>query len=295
MLDSEKQFSYAQHLYLKGDYSRAIDEFNRFVYFFPEDRQRLLAHYRIGMAYYHMKSFAQAAETFHRIIEDDAVLAGDLSDTVVDAWFMVSECYARLNRCNVAVIQMENLMALTTDPSITDLAHIRIAWIYIQSASWHNARLQLKSVRAATIDRYGLGELVRRLEAAEENPDTVIPRKKPYVAGLLSLIPGAGYVYCERYRDALISFIVNGGLILAACQAFDGDNPALGVMLSAVETGFYTGNIYGSVTAAHKYNRARQSDFIKSLKQRYAAGGLEIGLVPDFIHQGAMVAVRFRF
>ena len=52
------------------------------------------------------------------------------------------------------------------------------------------------------------------------------------------------------------SFLFNTGMICAACLAFDHDNPALGSVIAFVETGFYSGNIYGSITAAHKYNKA---------------------------------------
>lgn len=31
-----------------------------------------------------------------------------------------------------------------------------------------------------------------------------------------------------------------------------------GGVITFVETGFYSGNIYGSITAAHKYNKAAQ-------------------------------------
>lgn len=33
-----------------------------------------------------------------------------------------------------------------------------------------------------------------------------IARKNPRLAGFLSILPGAGQFYCERYQDALVAF-----------------------------------------------------------------------------------------
>ena len=49
-------------------------------------------------------------------------------------------------------------------------------------------------------------------------------------------------------------------MIIAAWEAFDNDNEALGSLLTLFEIGFYTGNIYSAVNAAHKYNK-KQKDW----------------------------------
>ena len=40
-------------------------------------------------------------------------------------------------------------------------------------------------------------------------------------AGILSIIPGTGHLYCGRYKDATLAFILNTAMIYAACEAFD--------------------------------------------------------------------------
>ena len=83
------------------------------------------------------------------------------------------------------------------------------------------------------------------------------PQKNPALAGIFSIIPGGGFLYCERYHDAVITFLLNAGLMVAAWEAFDNDNKALAGVITFVETGFYSGNIYGAISSAHKYNRAQ--------------------------------------
>jgi hypothetical protein len=51
-------------------------------------------------------------------------------------------------------------------------------------------------------------------------------------------------------------------------QAFHSDQDVLGGILTFMELGFYTGNIYSAVNAAHKHNRKVQNDFRESLKDR---------------------------
>lgn len=58
-------------------------------------------------------------------------------------------------------------------------------------------------------------------------------------------------------------FFLNAGLGLAAWKAFEQDNPALGGVISFVGAGFYSGSIYGSVSAAHKFNHARKIEILE--------------------------------
>ena len=50
IINADMQFNFADQYFFNKDYSRAISEYNRFVYFFPEDKRAGLARYRIGMS-----------------------------------------------------------------------------------------------------------------------------------------------------------------------------------------------------------------------------------------------------
>jgi len=86
---------------------------------------------------------------------------------------------------------------------------------------------------------------------------------------LLAIIPGAGHLYCERKKDALISFLLNGAMIYAAYEAFDHDLDVIGGIITFFELGFYSGNIYSAVNSAHKYNRNEKSKFLDYLRKKY--------------------------
>ena len=197
----------------------------------------------------------------------------------------MSEAYANLKAFNLALISLNNLVTITQDEDIRDEAYYRIGWIYIETASWDNARQYFEKISHKNRQKFRLERL-----ADELGKETLIPQKDPNLAGFLSIIPGGGYLYCERYQDALIAFLLNGGLILAAYESFDEGNGALGGLLTFVGFGFYAGNIYGAVTSAHKFNRKETGRFIYQLKKN-----TRVNLSADLENKSVYLSLRFSF
>jgi len=280
IISPDKQFDFAEYYFSNKDYLMAVAEYNRFIYFFPGDQRVETAMYRIGMSYYLGRHFKEAADSFIAVI--DRYVDTELS---IKSYFMISEAHVKLNAFGSAIINLNNLITITHDEDVKDEAYYRIGWIYIETASWEKARLNFSKISAKNKDKYKLERL-----NAELNKERSIPKKNPDLAGFLSIIPGAGYLYCERYQDALIAFLLNGGLILAAYESFDDNNNALGGVIAFVEFGFYAGNIYGAVTSAHKYNRKETGQFIEKLKTN-----TKINLSADVKNKGVCLAFEFIF
>lgn len=114
-----------------------------------------------------------------------------------------------------------------------------------------------------------------------------VPGKNPRAAGVFAVIPGGGFLYCERYHDALVTFLLNAGLMAAAYKAYDNDNIPLAGVIGFVETGFYTGNIYGSISSAYKYNLAQT---IKILNREFS-----IRPTIDPIQKGYGLSLNYQF
>jgi hypothetical protein len=219
-------------------------------------------------------------DSFNAVI--DRYVDTDLS---IKSYFMISEAHIKIKTFGLAIINLNNLITLTDDEDVRDEAYYRLGWIYIETASWENARLNFSKISAKNKTKYRLEQLTDEL-----NKEKSIPKKDPSLAGFLSIIPGAGYLYCERYQDALIAFLLNGGLILAAYESFDDNNNALGGVIAFVEFGFYAGNIYGAITGAHKYNRKQTGQFIETLKNN-----AKINLSADVKNKGICLAFEFLF
>ena len=257
IIDPEKQFNFAESYFSNKNYLRSIAEYERYIYFFPDGDKVELAMYRIGMAYFEGGRFKDAIFSFNKILEKYPK-----TDTYVNAYFMISECRVKREEFGEAILHLQNLLAVTEDIEIMDRANYKIGWIYIELAEWEKARFYFGEISINNRNKYRLEKLMAELAL-----DRSIEQKNPRIAGLLSLLPGAGYAYCERYHDALIAFLLNGGLILAAYESFDQELYALGGVITFVEFGFYAGSIYGSIAGAHKYNRTKTRRLIENLKQ----------------------------
>ena len=280
IIDADKQFEFAEYLFSNREYASAVSEYERFIYFFPKDDRIEAVMFKIGMAHFKSKRFRQAVNAFKALIEKYG-----RTDLSIRSYLMISESYAKLNAFDNAIINLHNLIAITGDENIQDEAYYRIGWLYIEMASWKKANNYFSKISAPNKDTYRLKRLAVDLEK-----EKIIPQKNPGLAGVLSVIPGTGYLYTERYQDALIAFLLNGVLMYAAYEAFDNDNNVLGGIITLVELGFYTGNIYGAVSSAHKYNRTKTGQFIKKLM-----GNHKVDFSAGFSTKGFCVALRLPF
>jgi len=262
LLDAAKQFNYADHCFGEGKYLRSIDEYERFIFFFPDDEKIELALYKIGMSYFKSRQFAKAIDTFARLI--DKFVDTELS---LESYFMISNCHKKLGKIGLAVTNLNNLIALTDDLQLIDKAYSKIGWIFVDLASWEMARRYFDRISPENQDKYKIKHIFSKLDKAGK-----ISRKKPGLSGFLSIIPGAGHLYCKRYHDALVAFLINTGLIYAAYESFHHNNNGLGGAISLVESGFYTGNIYGAITSAKKYNKYKAKSFITRFKDSIKIG-----------------------
>lgn len=90
-----------------------------------------------------------------------------------------------------------------------------------------------------------------------------LPRKSPFLAGTLAIVPGFGYAYTGRWETALSSLILNGMLIMASAELYQKDLFWSAGILSSVALGFYLGNIYGSAAAAAQDNFETRKRFLE--------------------------------
>lgn len=82
-------------------------------------------------------------------------------------------------------------------------------------------------------------------------------KKKPWLAGVLSLMPGAGYFYDSQPASALTSLLVNGLLFYATYTSIKRENYGMAAVMGTFTLTFYTGNILGAIKGAKRYNERR--------------------------------------
>lgn len=253
-ITADMQFDYAQALFEQEDFIAAQVEFKRFIHFFRKDPRRERADYTAGVALFRSGQYYEAAKRFDTIIRQSKDID---SPWARKSCFMQSQAFEAMGNTGYAQVVLQNYLKLTRDTDTKDRIYLELARMHIQNTATpgkdelDNARKNLILISPEKQQEYNVTQQLESIDNAMN-----APTKSPVLAGILAIIPGGGMLYCERYKDAFISFCFNTGLIWAAYTAFDNDNPALGGVITFVETGFYSGNIYGSITAAHKYNKA---------------------------------------
>ncbi|UCG99850.1 MAG: tetratricopeptide repeat protein [Deltaproteobacteria bacterium] len=282
VLNPERQYQFAEQYFQRAEYYRAIGEYERFIYFFPLSDKVELARYMIGLSYLRGERYKEAIQAFNALIEEYRNTGYALK-----SYLGISKAYVELKRYDVALSILNNLITIAPDQEIRDKAYYKKGWVYLEMGLWEKARESFEEISPQNRERYNIKQILTELK--EKRPLT---RKNPTVAGLLAIIPGAGHLYSERKRDALISFLLNGAMIYAAYEAFDHDLDALGGIITLFELGFYSGNIYGAVSSAHKYNRDEKNRFLNYLKEH---SKINISLVSPKKNKSILLACQFSF
>ncbi|MFZ5570392.1 MAG: tetratricopeptide repeat protein [Thermodesulfobacteriota bacterium] len=272
-IQADDQYQYARILFEQQDYRQAAAEYQRFIHYFPDDSRADEAAYRIGISHYRSRDYRLAIRSFRRMIDGH-----DFGGPWFSTCYMISRCYLDMGETAAAMTVMNNLATITDDPDEKDAAHYVLGWIHLERLwaegkntpfdSFEASRKCFGRIDPASRDDYRLDPLTAELDQADR-----IPKKNPWVAGGLSIIPGGGQLYCGRYQDAVTALLVNTAFGIAAVESFDNELHALGGLISLVGLGFYAGNIYGAVSDAHKYNREQRRHFagrLKALEVRFS-------------------------
>jgi len=257
------QYEYAQELFQKQDHATALVEFKRFIHFFSDDPRVDEAEFKIAMSLFHSGMYHGAARQFNAIILKEKME----TDYTRESYFMQARAFLAMDNPGYAGLVLQNFLKLTDDSATKDRIYLELARLHIRETRklgkdhLDEAQKYLTLISPTREKTYNVKARLKALKKAKS-----APRKNPTLSGILAVIPGGGFLYCERYKDAFVTFCLNAGLIYGAYEAFNHDNPGLGGVITFVESGFYTGNIYGSISAAHKYNKGQQ---IKILDQNF--------------------------
>jgi len=250
-LSPETVIAFAEYLQESGDYYRAITEYKRFLFYWPDHPDAALCRFRIGRSYLLGSDYTRAISVFQELLNE--------SPTGLQSRWIAYDYAAALygnERYTPAIFLLNE--AEQTEPSITIQQSIRY------SRTW--CHLEQRDILTA-----------RSLWPDPDNPIRIAldnltegNTKNPQLAGILSaVLPGSGQIYAGRWRDGLVSFLVNGLFIGAITAAINTDHEETAAVLGFFELGFYTANIYNAVNDAHKENRRLWESQLHEFEQQH--------------------------
>jgi tetratricopeptide (TPR) repeat protein len=279
-LTPETQFEFADSLYRKNDYTAAKIEFQKFLFFFPQDARGAQAKFKIGMSLFYQKDYENALHQFRDVLDQYGP-----TEIGIESGLYLSRCHMAFNDVESAVHTLQVLVGKTNNLEHQQKIYYQLAWIYLETGDFQNAYLNFEKINLAGKSDYPVESIVQAM-----NDSPKIPSKSPLLAGFLSVFPGGGYAYCGRYNDALISLLINSACAASAYECFDKELNVLGGMIAAVGIGFYGGNIYGGVSSAHKYNTAKKNEFMNNLKNQF-----NFDVMANADPDSVMIKIQHRF
>jgi tetratricopeptide (TPR) repeat protein len=279
-LDEPTQMGLGDRFFQEGDYYRAITEYKRFLFLFPQSPRAPESQLNVVKSYFQGKRWddvIRAAEEFERIFPASPFLA--------EAVMLKGIAFGEKGDFSQARLFLGRVQEMVPQTALADEAQWQIALTYLKQENWKEAAREFRKLRPES-KLYPRGEyLAGGLDRIE-----TMPEKSPQAAGILAaLMPGAGHVYVGRYRDAAIAFLLNGAFIWGIVESFQHDNYALGALLTFFELGWYGGNIYSAVSSAFKYNRKIRQDYLDSLEK----GGVSVSF--SFRERTPFFALRYTF
>jgi outer membrane protein assembly factor BamD (BamD/ComL family) len=230
-IDFRKQEQFANELYSKKEFYRAITEYQRLLHFFPQSEKQKI-HLQIIKSYMAGKNYDEAISYIEKLEKTQPNLLEDDSISFFYSLALLEKdkhriFYYRQDHIEKSIRIMQSISTDFEKP-ITDFL-----------AEWNTT-------------------------------EETLPQKSPWLAGSLSaVLPGAGSVYNERYKEAFYSFFIIGLFAFASIEANNENQAEQEAFFSFFTLAFYGGNIYTAVNGAHKYNEYEKSNALEQLQRKY--------------------------
>lgn len=152
-----------------------------------------------------------------------------------------------LNNCNKCNLKTKLLMAE--------------GLLYAHQSNWKESKRAFTESAADSSYRQNAEAAIK-----EVNKAMSLRRKNPTVAGVMSIVPGAGYAYTGHTQTAITAFLVNGLLAYATYSNFNKKNTGMGILTGIVNVSFYFGNIFGAAESAKRYNLQKKQTILDKLE-----------------------------
>ena len=264
----DELWEFAGHLYEQRDFYRAVGEYQRFRFLFPDDPRAAEAELQIGRAYRLGGDFDKAFGSFLALSQREPQRPEGRTALVE----MIATLEAQ-RRYREAEYWGERFVALYPEDPEREAVLFRLAWLYMDTGDYRLAVATLEKVPPGSL-RYTTARSL--IQVLEERPYHA--PKSPEVAGALAaVLPGAGHLYVGRPAQAATSFLLNGLFIWGAVAAFTHDSPVLGGILLFFELGWYQGGIRSAAAAAQEVNAEEEKRYRDELKRDYR---LSFGIFP---------------
>lgn len=254
----ENVLKFANYLYEQGDYLRAVNEYQRYLYYQPKDSNQI--QYRIALCYRLGGKPESAIQIFRSFLgksEDNELIS--------NSYFQIGASYFLMENYEKTVSYLTTSLQNIRDNRLQAETYQLIGLSLLKQKEWLEAEKKFKRLLNSDIV-----EVSKKAEVYHEFAlrGRQLPTRSPLFAGIFStILPGVGRVYTGRIGDALNSVIIIG---ISGWQAYDGFqrdgfSSIKGWTLGTICGIFYVGNVYGSVVSARVFNDRIANEYLTTL------------------------------
>lgn len=230
--NSEASLDYGNHLYNKGDYILAAQEYERYLYKHPENTDVVSRWIR---------AYAKGNKESIGLSELDS-WRSNVGNQFDDLYY-IEKTWLFIRLDNFAQ-HAENLRRSPVDWKYRRLHE---ATSVMLQGNWELAMHELAGADTP---------IEQKLYVVAKNAYNTKYKSPGLAAFLATIAPGTGKIYLGRYVDGLISMAFVGIMTYQAYRFFhvQGINSWPGWIYAGLGVGYYSAGIYGSVKAAKEYN-----------------------------------------
>ncbi len=242
----ERLFAFANYLYMNRKYDKANLEYHRLISYYPRSQYVIDAYWGLYYTYYQVGKLNEAVNALISIADRES-----RPEVLTDIYMLIASRYFELDKIKLSRQYLSLAIDRSPDEEGREKAKMLTAITYAGEQNWKKSRFILSSILEDSAYRERVQELELLIGKGED-----LKLRSPYLAGMMSIVPGLGYYY-TGYRSAAVStFIVNGLLLWGTYEAFNRNNRELGTVLGVCSAGWYAGNIYGAVVTTERANQS---------------------------------------
>lgn len=255
----EDQFRFARSLFDAKEYYRAIGEFDRLCYFFPQSKFRSEAMFLTGLSYYRAGQYDQARRSFSSLASN--------TDFAFRAAAISADSLFRQDRFDASAAGYSALSVKFPDKE-PDLLW-SMAWPDLMNRDF-NASLGLYDLILEKYPSFERKKDVEYLRASVLKLKKFRKLSPGFAAALSAVLPGAGQFYTRRPGDGLVAF---GAVAVLGVSSYllwrYYEHKEVAVVVTAAAAFFYGGNIYSAWSSAKKYNLLYYKRNLDGLRDNY--------------------------
>ena len=247
---------FGNYLYYEGEYFRAISEYKRLLFFYPQYICADTIQLRIGECYAMRQKWDLARNSYQSLL-----LLYPNSHLKAETHLRIGQTYFYEAKYDSAKkIFTEHIKEYPTDEEISH-SQLLLGHCYLWEYQWKKA-----------LEEYNKNFVLSYKTSAEwlaeqSEIGMQLPHKSPFLAGLFStVIPGTGQWYCKRGGDAFFSFYLLAMTSGFSYLAYKEEHYTTTYILASLSGLLYLGNIYGGIMSAKIHNKQIQEEHLQYIE-----------------------------